>query len=127
MDKKLLLQDNGNSQEVKEISIINDSQNLKTMLGSLSWKILTMLSKKEMYPLEIAKQLGIDEAKITLQSKLNEDLGADSLDSVQVIMALEEEFGIEILDEDAEKIKTIEDIVRYLTDREKNDKTPSGG
>jgi acyl carrier protein len=42
-------------------------------------------------------------------------------------MALEEEFGIEILDEDAEKIKTIEDIVRYLTDREKNDKTPSGG
>jgi len=75
----------------------------------------------------IAKQLGIDEAKITLQSKLNEDLGADSLDSVQVIMALEEEFGIEILDEDAEKIKTIEDIVRYLTDREKNDKTPSGG
>ena len=65
----------------------------------------------------IAKQLGIDEAKITLQSKLNEDLGADSLDSVQIIIALEEEFSIEILDEDAEKIKTIEDVVRYLTDK----------
>src|SRR5208283_1036500 len=64
MDKKLLLQDNGNSQEVKEISMIKDSQNLKTMLGSLSWKILTMLSKKEMYPLEIAKQLGMHEQKI---------------------------------------------------------------
>ena len=64
MEKKLLLQDNGNTQEVKEISMINDSQKLKTVLGSLSWKILTMLSKKEMYPLEIAKQLGMHEQKI---------------------------------------------------------------
>ena len=64
MDKKLLLQENGNTQEVKEISMINDSQKLKMVLGSLSWKILTMLSKKEMYPLEIAKQLGMHEQKI---------------------------------------------------------------
>ena len=64
MDKKLLLQDNGNSQEVKEISIMNDSQKLKMILGSLSWKILTMLSKKEMYPLEIARQLGMHEQKV---------------------------------------------------------------
>jgi DNA-binding transcriptional ArsR family regulator len=64
MDKKLLLQDNGNTQEVKEISIIDDSQKLKTILGSLSWKILTMLSKKEMYPLEIARQLGVHEQKV---------------------------------------------------------------
>jgi len=64
MDKKLLLQENGNTQEVKEISMINDSQKLKTVLGSLSWKILTMLSKKEMYPLEIAKQLGMHEQKV---------------------------------------------------------------
>ena len=55
MDKKLLLQDDGNTQEVKEISILTDSQKLKMILGSLSWKILTLLSKKEMYPLEIAK------------------------------------------------------------------------
>ncbi len=58
MDKKLLLQDNGNTQEVKEISIYSDSQKLKMILGSLSWKILTLLSKKEMYPLEIAKTTG---------------------------------------------------------------------
>ncbi|MGA3291120.1 MAG: helix-turn-helix domain-containing protein [Candidatus Bathyarchaeia archaeon] len=64
MDKKLLLQDNGKIQEVKEISIMNDSQKLKMILGSLSWKILTMLSKKEMYPLEIARQLGMHEQKV---------------------------------------------------------------
>ncbi len=64
MDKKLLLQDNGNIQEVKEIGIMDDSQKLKMVLGSLSWKILTMLSKKEMYPLEIARQLGMHEQKV---------------------------------------------------------------
>src|SRR5665647_747607 len=64
MQRKLLLQENGNTQEVKEISILTDSQKLKMMLGSLSWKILTILSKKEMYPIEIAKQLGMHEQKI---------------------------------------------------------------
>ncbi|MGD6851069.1 MAG: helix-turn-helix domain-containing protein [Candidatus Bathyarchaeia archaeon] len=64
MDKKLLLQNNGKTQQVKEISILNDSQKLKNILGSLSWKILTLLSKKEMYPLEIAKQLGMHEQKV---------------------------------------------------------------
>ncbi|MCW3995107.1 MAG: helix-turn-helix domain-containing protein [Candidatus Bathyarchaeota archaeon] len=64
MDKKLLLKDNGNIQEVKDISIVEDAQKLKMMLGSLSWKILTLLSEKEMYPLEVAKQLGVHEQKI---------------------------------------------------------------
>ena len=64
MDKKLLLQDDGNVQEVKEISLVNDSQKLKMMLGALSWKILTLLTKKEMYPLEIAKKLCIHEQKV---------------------------------------------------------------
>ena len=64
MDKKLLLHDSGNTQEIKEISIMNDSQKLKMILGSLSWKILTILSKKEMYPLEIARQLGMHEQKV---------------------------------------------------------------
>ena len=64
MDKKLLLQDNGKTQEAKEITMVNDSQQLKMVLGGLSWKILTMLSKKEMYPLEIAKQLGMHEQKV---------------------------------------------------------------
>jgi len=64
MDKKLLLQENGKTQEIKEISILNDAQNLKNMLGSLSWKILTLLSKEEMYPLEVAKHLGVHEQKV---------------------------------------------------------------
>lgn len=64
MNKKLLLQDNGNIQEVKEISMISDSQELKMILGGLSWKILTILSKKEMYPLEISRQLGMHEQKV---------------------------------------------------------------
>jgi DNA-binding transcriptional ArsR family regulator len=64
MDKKLLLQDNGKNQEVKDITILNNPQDLKMILGSLSWKILSMLSKKEMYPLEIARQLGMHEQKV---------------------------------------------------------------
>ena len=64
MEKKLLLQDDGNTQGVKEISIMQDAQKLKMILGKLSWKILTMLSEKEMYPLEIARQLGIHEQKV---------------------------------------------------------------
>ena len=60
----MLLQENGNTQEVKEIAIIDDSQKLKMILGSLSWKILSLLSKKEMYPLEIARQLGMHEQKV---------------------------------------------------------------
>jgi hypothetical protein len=64
MDKKLLLQDNGKTQEVKEIGILTDSQKLKMMLGNLSWKILTLLSKKEMYPLQVAKELEIHEQKV---------------------------------------------------------------
>ncbi len=62
----------------------------------------------------IAQQLGISEDKIVLSAKITEDLGADSLDTIELTMALEEEFKIEILDEDAEKMKTIEDIVIYL-------------
>ena len=64
MHKKLLLQDDGDAQKVKEISIMDDAQNLKMILGKLTWEILTMLSKEEMYPLEIARQLGVHEQKV---------------------------------------------------------------
>jgi DNA-binding transcriptional ArsR family regulator len=64
MDKKLLLQDNGKTQSIKEISITSDPQKLKMMMGALSWKIMRILSKKEMYPLELAKQLGMQEQKV---------------------------------------------------------------
>ncbi len=62
----------------------------------------------------IVDQLGIDESKITENSSFVDDLGADSLDIVELIMAFEEEFDIEIPDEDAEKLKTVGDAVRYL-------------
>jgi acyl carrier protein len=63
----------------------------------------------------IVDQLGVDESKITENSSFVDDLGADSLDIVELIMAFEEEFDIEIPDEDAEKMKTIGDAVKYLS------------
>lgn len=62
----------------------------------------------------IAKQLGVDKEKITLESKISEDLGADSLDATELVMALEEEFNIEILDADAEKMTAVKDVLAYL-------------
>ena len=63
----------------------------------------------------IADQLGVDNVgDLTLETSLKEDLDADSLDAVEVIMALEDEFGIEIPDEDAENMKTIGDICQYI-------------
>jgi acyl carrier protein len=62
----------------------------------------------------IATQLGIDQADITPQANVVDDLGADSLDVVELIMALEEEFNLEIPDEEAEKIKNVQDIIAYM-------------
>lgn len=62
----------------------------------------------------IVNELGVDEAKVTLEAKLSEDLGADSLDAVELIMAIEDEFGIEINDEAAQQISKVSDIVEYV-------------
>ncbi|HNZ77557.1 MAG TPA: acyl carrier protein [Bacilli bacterium] len=62
----------------------------------------------------IAKELSIDEDKITLDSKLSEDLGADSLDAVELIMAIEDEFNVQVSDEAAQNIRKVSDIVDYL-------------
>ncbi|MFT8314747.1 MAG: acyl carrier protein [Clostridium sp.] len=62
----------------------------------------------------IAEQLGLDASEITLESSFVDDLGADSLDIVELIMALEEEFDIEFPDEDAEKVATVGDVVEYI-------------
>lgn len=62
----------------------------------------------------LAEQLGIDEGEIKLESSFIDDLGANSLDVVELIMALEEEFDLEISDEEAEKIVTVGDAVEYL-------------
>ena len=64
MNKKLLLHEEDKTQKVKEIAVIEDPQKLKMILDRLSWKILVMLSEKEMYPLEIARKLGVHEQKV---------------------------------------------------------------
>jgi acyl carrier protein len=64
----------------------------------------------------IVEQLGVSEEEVALEASFVDDLGADSLDLVELIMALEEEFGLEISDEDAEKIQTVHDVVNYITE-----------
>jgi len=62
----------------------------------------------------IVEQLGVEEDEVTPTASFAEDLGADSLDQVELVMALEEEFNLEISDEEAEKIKTVQDAVSYI-------------
>ena len=62
----------------------------------------------------IAKQLGVNEDQVKPEASFINDLGADSLDTVELVMALEEEFDIEIPDEEAEKIKTVGDAINYI-------------
>jgi acyl carrier protein len=62
----------------------------------------------------VAEQLGVDEAEVKLSSSFVNDLGADSLDTVELVMALEEEFECEIPDEDAEKITTVQQAIDYV-------------
>lgn len=65
----------------------------------------------------ITDQLGVDRESLTPEANLLDDLGADSLDVVELVMALEEEFGIEVPDDDVENIRTIGDIVQYIETR----------
>ncbi len=62
----------------------------------------------------VCEQLGVSDDEVTPQASFIDDLGADSLDIVELVMALEEEYEIEISDEDAEKIKTVQDVVSYI-------------
>jgi len=62
----------------------------------------------------IAEELDVDVNEVTLEAKLDDDLGADSLDAVELIMAIEDEFDIEINDEEAQKFKTVKQIVEYI-------------
>ncbi len=65
----------------------------------------------------IAEELGVDEEEVTPDATFVEDLGADSLDTVELVMKLEEEFGVEISDDDAEKILTVQQAVDYIKER----------
>ncbi|MBL9138422.1 MAG: acyl carrier protein [Verrucomicrobiales bacterium] len=67
----------------------------------------------------IVDQLGVKEDQVTPEAKFIEDLGADSLDTVELVMALEEEFGQEIPDEEAEKLQSVGDVTKYIEERQK--------
>lgn len=75
-----------------------------------------MASIEERVKQIVAEQLGVEEDQVTNEASFMEDLGADSLDTVELVMALEEEFDIEISDEDAEKIQTVQDAVDYISE-----------
>jgi len=64
----------------------------------------------------IVEQLGVNPDQVTPDAKFIEDLGADSLDTVELVMALEEEFGQEIPDEEAEKLQSVSDVIKYIED-----------
>ena len=65
----------------------------------------------------IVDKLGVDESEVTLEASFTNDLGADSLDTVELVMALEEHFETEIPDEDAQKILTVQDAINYVTSK----------
>lgn len=67
----------------------------------------------------IVDQLGVKPEQVSPEAKFIEDLGADSLDTVELVMALEEEFGQEIPDEEAEKLQTVGDVIKYVEERQK--------
>ncbi|MBI3318825.1 MAG: acyl carrier protein [Candidatus Omnitrophica bacterium] len=76
-----------------------------------------MMSVQDKVRSIIAEQLGVKPEEVTPQAKFIDDLGADSLDTVELVMALEEEFGIEIPDEEAEKLVTVGDAIKYIEDK----------
>ena len=67
----------------------------------------------------VVEQLGVKPDQVTPQAKFIEDLGADSLDTVELVMALEEEFGIEVPDEQAEKLQSVGDVIKYVEESQK--------
>jgi acyl carrier protein len=91
--------------------------------------VLTRTEKKRLFMSEksiedkvkeiIVEQLGVNPEQVTPNASFIEDLGADSLDTVELVMAFEEEFSVEVPDEDAEKLQTVGDVVRYIEERAK--------
>ncbi len=75
-----------------------------------------MASIEEKVKQIVAEQLGVEDDQVTGNAAFMDDLGADSLDTVELVMALEEEFDVEISDEDAEKIATVQDAISYIAD-----------
>lgn len=84
------------------------------MRGSITGVRLSMSSVEERVKKLICEQLGVKEDEVTDEASFVEDLGADSLDTVELVMALEEEFETEIPDEEAEKITTVREAIDYV-------------
>jgi acyl carrier protein len=83
------------------------------------------MSVQERVKAIIVEQLGVDAEEVVADASFVEDLGADSLDTVELIMAFEEEFGVEISDEDAEKIRKVRDAIEYIDKRAGNAAKPA--
>jgi acyl carrier protein len=90
--------------------IINIDKNRNTIKLKRKKKMSTLEKVKKV----VVDQLSVDEALVTPEASFTADLGADSLDTVELVMAFEEEFGCEIPDEEAEKIQTVQDAVNYI-------------
>jgi len=84
----------------------------------MDWKEVNRMSDVfERVKKIIVDRLGVDEAEVTPEASFRDDLGADSLDVVELVMELEDEFDLEISDEDAEKIRTVGEVVEYIKSR----------
>ena len=84
--------------------------------GADAWEETGVASVYDRVRSIVAERLGVDEEKVTTEAEFIGDLNADSLDLVEVIMAMEQEFNLEIKDEDAENIRTVNDAVQYITE-----------
>jgi acyl carrier protein len=97
------------------VNIVKENKNLGgIVMASLNEQEVVGKVKKM-----VASQLGKSEEEITLESAFIEDLGADSLDLVELVMAMEDEFGLEISDEDAERIVTVQDVINHILEHKK--------
>ena len=94
------------------LGIINYSKEQYAVWISVAWEVRIMVLEK--IKGFIVDQLGVDESVIGIDTNLMKDLEADSLDAVEIIMAIEEEFDLEIPDDDAEKFRTVRDLVEYV-------------
>ncbi len=88
------------------------------MIQNELWREVTDMSTFEKVKNIVVEQLTAEPDDVTMEATFIDDLGADSLDIVELIMAFEEEFSIEIPDEAAEKIKTVQDVVKYIDDHQ---------
>jgi acyl carrier protein len=95
------------------VSIACDTRNRRNFFLTL-WEYLAMSDIEQRVKKIVSEQLGVNEADVKIDSSFVDDLGADSLDTVELVMALEEEFECEIPDEEAEKITTVKQAVDYV-------------